>query len=127
MKKSTFQRCVTSIVTTMLLMLGFAQSANAGVITTQEVLSAQDHHAAVSSIESRLAEASVAKQLQAMGVDTDVLSSRISQLTTAEIQELNQRLEAHEAGAGVVGIVGAVFIVLLVLELVGVIDIFKKI
>ena len=52
---------------------------------------------------------------------------RIAALTDQELEQLAADLESLPAGGSLLGVAGVVFIVLLILELVGVIDIFKKI
>jgi len=70
---------------------------------------------------------SVQSQLVALGVDVEAAKVRVASLSDAELQQLDGRLAGLPAGAGLLEVVGIVFVVLLILELVGVIDIFKRI
>jgi len=107
---------------------GSVQSAaHAGVIGTQQYLSAIDRDAAIARIDAVLAREEVRKQLEQYGVDPVAANERIAALTDRELEQLATDLEDLPAGGSLLGVVGIVFIVLLILELVGVIDIFKKI
>ena len=103
------------------------QSARAGVITTQQYLSAVDREAARNRIDAVLAREEVRSRLEHYGVDPVAADERIAALTDQELELLATDLENLPAGGDLLGVVGVVFIVLLILELVGVIDIFSKI
>jgi hypothetical protein len=103
------------------------ESAYAGVITTQQYLSAVDREAARARIDAVLAREEVQRRLVQYGVDPVAADERIAALTDQELELLATELESLPAGGDLLGVVGVVFIVLLILELVGVIDIFSKI
>jgi hypothetical protein len=103
------------------------QSAYAGVITTQQYISAVDRDAARKRIDAVLAREEVRSRLEQYGVDALAAEERIAALTDQELELLATELENLPAGGDLLGVVGVVFIVLLILELVGVIDIFSKI
>jgi hypothetical protein len=109
------------------LMAASVQSARAGVITTQQYLSAVDREAARARIDAVLAREEVRSRLEHYGVDPVAADERIAALTDQELELLATELENLPAGGDLLGVVGVVFIVLLILELVGVIDIFSKI
>lgn len=103
------------------------QSAHAGVITTQQYLSAVDREAALARIDAVLAREEVQRRLEHYGVDPVAAGERIAALTDQELELLATELENLPAGGGLLGVVGVVFIVLLILELVGVTNIFNRI
>lgn len=103
------------------------QSVQAGVISTQQYLSAVDREAARARIDAVLAREEVRTRLEHYGVDPVAADERIAALTDQELELLATELESLPAGGNLLGVVGVVFIVLLILELVGVIDIFSKI
>jgi hypothetical protein len=102
-------------------------AAYAGVISTQELITAVDREAAIAKIDAVLARDDVRKELERLGVDPTDASARVASLTDQELELLATDLENLPAGGDLLGVIGVVFLVLLVLELVGVIDIFKKI
>jgi hypothetical protein len=103
------------------------QAAHGAVIGTQQYLSSVDRAEALERIDAVLAREDVKHQLEQLGVDPADAVERVAALTDQELQTLDRHLEGLPAGGSLLGIVGVVFIVLLVLELVGAIDIFKKI
>ena len=102
-------------------------AAHAGVISTQQYLTAIDRDAALARIDAVLAREEVRSRLEHYGVDPAAADSRIAALTDQELALLATELENLPAGGDLLGVVGVVFIVLLILELVGVIDIFSRI
>lgn len=102
-------------------------AAFAGVISTQQYLTAVDREATRQRIDAVLAREEVRDRLEQHGVDPAVLDARLAALTDQELQLLATDLENMPAGGSLLGVLGVAFIVLLILELVGVIDIFNKI
>lgn len=103
------------------------QTAQAGVISAEQYVAAFDRRAAIERIDAVLARDAVREELKRLGVAPEDAFARVAALTDQELALLAENLEQLPAGGNLVGVVGIVFIVLLVLELVGVIDIFKKI
>ena len=101
--------------------------ASAGVISTQQYLTAIDRDDALARIDTVLAREEVRARLEHYGVDPATADERIAALTDQELSLLATELENLPAGGDLLGVVGVVFIVLLILELVGVIDIFSRI
>lgn len=97
----------------------------AEMIATGQVL-AQQRVADLAAVRDFLARDQVRAELEYWGVDPAAASERVAALTDAELQMLAGKIESQPAG-GILGVIGIVFVVLLVLELVGAIDLFKKI
>jgi hypothetical protein len=102
-------------------------AAHAGVISTQQYLTAIDREATIERIDAVLAREEVRSRLEQYGVDPVAADARIAALTDQELTLLATELESLPAGGDLLAVVGIAFIVLLILELVGVIDIFNKI
>jgi Skp family chaperone for outer membrane proteins len=107
--------------------LSIQNAAHAAVIGTQQYLSTVDRQQNIERIDAVLARDDVKQQLEHYGVAPTDAAARVDALTDEELQSLADNLEGLPAGGSLLGLVGVVFIVLLILELVGVIDIFKKI
>ena len=56
-----------------------------------------------------------------------MVERRVQAMTDAELQAFVERIDQAPAGGDGFALVGVVFIVLIILEVVGVIDIFKKV
>lgn len=98
--------------------------ARAEMIGTAQLLSADAQR---ERVDTFLAREDVQRQFEALGVDPAEAASRVASLTEAELQQLSGRIDSLPAGAGAVELVLIIILVLLILELVGAIDIFKKI
>lgn len=120
------KKAVFHVVSAAILLLGFAQFSVAGVVSSGDVIHAEMRGERIAKIEALLAKAEVAEQLAQLGVSTDLVLSRVQNMTDTELLELANGIDEQIAGADIVGVIGVVFIVLIILELVGVTDIFKS-
>jgi hypothetical protein len=123
----THRRWIAAVVSAAFLSFSTLNAARAGVIDTQEYLQAVDRQAAIERIDAVLARDEVRAALEKRGVDPAQASERVAALNDRELQALATNLDNLPAGGSILAVAGIVFIVLLILELVGVIDIFKKI
>jgi ABC-type Fe3+-hydroxamate transport system substrate-binding protein len=124
-----FSRTIVALTASAFLSLGLqATTASAGVIGTQDYLSATDRAGQIASVQASLSRADVRAQLEGYGVNASDAAARVASLTDQELTEVAQKMDSLPAGGdGVLVVVGIVFIVLLILELTGVIDIFKRV
>ena len=122
------RRTIVAITASSFLSLGLqATTASAGVIGTQEYLSAADRAGQIASVQASFARADVRAALEKFGVNPADASVRVASLTDQELADVSRNLDTLPAGGdGVVVVLGIVFIVLLILEWTGVIDIFKR-
>jgi hypothetical protein len=118
---------LVAVLAASLFASSLQSAAHAGVISTQEYLTAVDREAARARIDAVLAREEVRAKLEQYGVDPTETDARLAALTDQELDQLATDLENMPAGGSVLAVVGVVFIVLLILELTGVIDIFNKI
>jgi len=108
--------------------LTFGTPARAEIVSTSEALALEDSSDARMLVDEYLARDEVAAELAALGVDPELARLRANALSDTEVQALAGRIhEAPAGGTGVFAVLGVTFLVLLILELVGVIDIFKKV
>jgi hypothetical protein len=125
--RNRHRRSLVIALAASVLATSVQSAAHAGVISTQQYLTAVDRDAALARIDAVLAREEVRNRLEQYGVDPVAANERIAALTDQELEQLATDLENLPAGGNLLGVVGIVFIVLLILELVGVIDIFNKI
>lgn len=101
-------------------LLGFTlpvQTAQAGMVGTQQLLPAQADRARVDAFLER---DDVRRALEDQGVSVADAKARVAALSDAEIADLNGRLDQLPAGGdSVLGILFAVFIILLVTDILG--------
>ena len=110
------------------LLFAVPSPVSAELVSTSEALALEDEDRARAIIDAYLARDEVAAELVALGVDPELARLRVAALSSVELAELAGRVEEAPAGGdGLIAVLGITFVVLLILELVGVIDIFKKI
>lgn len=127
MKKSPIRRTLVAVSAALTLVPASLPYAQAAIVDTPVVLSSAARAAQLEKLQATLQRAEVAAQLEQLGVSTDVVTQRVQAMTDAELQAFTQRLDQAPAGGDGFALVGVVFVVLIILELVGVIDIFKKV
>lgn len=102
-------------------------TANAGVIGTQQALTAELRSAKETQVRSSLARDEVRQAMQQLGVNPVDADARIASLSDAELLQLEGQLDRLPAGGDALAVIGVVFLVLLILELVGVTNVFNRI
>ncbi len=110
------------------LVSGTCTQAYAGVITTQQALSAEARATTEQQVRTALARDDVRQAMQHYGVNPVDADARIASLSDAELMQLQGQMDRLPAGGdGLLAVLGIVFVVLLILELVGVTNIFNKV
>lgn len=99
--------------------------AQAGMIGTETVISAQQSASERDELKALLARNDVRDQLLTLGADPNEVSQRIDSLTPEELASVHQRLDQLPAGGdGVVGAIVFIFLVLLFTDILGLTDVF---
>ena len=109
------------------LNIGSPLVARAELVGTLQAVEATTRAQDLATVNAALARDEVRAQFAALGVDPAQVDARVAALTDAELRQLSTQMADLPAGADALAVLGVVFLVLLILELVGVIDIFKKI
>lgn len=94
---NTFVRTISRFLIVCMLALPF--TANAGLIGTNTVVSAQQASAARATINSFVNRAELSGQMQALGLEPANAQSRVAALTDAEAAQLAERINSLPAGA----------------------------
>jgi hypothetical protein len=126
MKLSLWRKTSIAFLSVAILNLGLASAASAAIADTS-ALTGADRAADLGAVRAQLERADVRAKLDEMGVDAAAVDRRIAGLNDRELHRMAVDMQSAPAGGDAVWIVGAVFVVLIILELVGVIDIFKKV
>lgn len=124
--KTFCSRCLLALMTASIALTAPLSTANAALIATPQLISAQARAADAAKVDAWFAQDQVRAQLEALGVDAQAAQARVAALTDAELQQLALHMDEQPAG-GLLGTLGVIFVVLLVLEFLGVTDIFKRI
>ena len=121
-------RALLSLVIAGGLLLGVPSPGTAGLISTSQAIALEQNGQARAIVDEYLLRDEVTAELASLGVDPELARVRAAALSGSELEALAGRIqEAPAGGDGVITVLGVTFLVLLVLELVGVIDIFKRI
>lgn len=121
-----YSKTIAIILSTMLIWAGFATTAAAAVVSTQEAFSVDQRQGRIASVQAALSRSDVRQAMVQLGVDPVQAQLRVASLNDRELATVAGQLERLPAGGSILGLIGAVFVVLLILELTGVIDIFNK-
>lgn len=105
----------------------FPAASYAGLVGTDEMLTAENRDRQIAEIRNVLARDDVRTQMLELGVNPASVKERVNALTDAELARLSTGMQELPAGSGAIEVIGILFIVLLILELVGVTNIFNKI
>jgi len=121
------KRLIVAVLSVALVGSGLPLAASADMIGTQVAIDLQRGSQAIENVDEILSRTEVREQLVRLGVDPEQVNARLANLTDHEIAALDKKLGELPAGGDALTVIGIVFLVLLILELVGVIDVFKRI
>jgi hypothetical protein len=109
---------------TAFLSVGFTQSVQAAIISTEQVVSAEAAQQNRAKVAASLARADVQAELQKMGVNTDEAQARVAALTDAETASIAHKIDSLPAGGDIVGTLVFIFVLLLVTDILGLTKVF---
>ena len=100
---NSFIRTISRFLVVCMLALPF--TANAEMIGTTAVVSAQQAGAARDTIRNFVSRAELSSQMQSLGLDPATAKDRVNALTDAEAAQLAERINSLPAGADGTGLV----------------------
>lgn len=104
---------------------GLTQTAQAGIITTEQVVSAAAAQQNRAKVVAAFERADVQAELQKMGINTDEAHARVAAMTDAEAASVANQIDTLPAGGdGILGTLVFIFIVLLVTDILGLTKVF---
>ena len=98
--------------------------AQAGMLSTGQVLAVEQGKLDRDELVSLLEREDLQRQLSALGVDVQHAKTRVAALTDAEVAQINQRVAELPAGGSALGVVLFIFIVFIITDALGITDIF---
>jgi hypothetical protein len=117
-----FRRSIAAVLTVCLTTTTFMHSAQATVISTEQVAAAQapaERSEGHARLNATLDRADVAAALQARGVDPLAARERVASLTDDEAAALATEIDRAPAGGDVVGTIVFIFVLLLITDILG--------
>ena len=94
----SFTRLISRLL--IVCMIGLPFQVNAGMIGTDQVVSAAQAQAARTLVLSQISRADVAGQLQSLGLTPQAATDRVAALSDTEVAKLAGQIESLPAGAG---------------------------
>jgi hypothetical protein len=127
MKRTT--RWLASLVAACISFAGFMQSAQATLVTTEQVAASEGVRSAAAArefVDATLARADVAAGLAERGVSVEQARARVAALTDDEVAQVAHTIETAPAGADgdILGVLLTIFIILLITDILGLTKVF---
>lgn len=120
----TIKRLISSLLIVSMSLAGLPISAQAGIVSTEEVISAEAAAANLDRVSSFLARQDVQQALQEQGISAQAAVDRVKAMSDEEVAALAGRVDQAPAGGNVLGILFAVFVILLVTDILGLTKVF---
>ena len=115
-----WKRMLSLVLAVSITGIGFAQTAQATLIGTEQVAAAQHASgAAHSRALATLERADVVAALQARGIDVQQARERVAALSGDEALRLSDALDQAPAGGDVIGTIVFIFVLLLITDILG--------
>ena len=121
------QKWISSLLAIIMLSLSVNSVSMAGIVSTADLVNAQQTVFEREQVRGWLARAEVRDQLTAMGVDIKAAESRVDSMTAQEVHAMATNMNNMPAGAGALEVVVLVLLILILLDVAGVTDIFPNI
>ena len=122
------KRWVATLVAASVSYAGMLQSAQATLVTTEQVAATEGVRSANVQrdfVNATLARADVAAGLAERGVSVEQARARVAALTDDEVAVVAQTIETAPAGAAdVLGVLVTIFIILLITDILGLTKVF---
>lgn len=119
-KKIFVHTLITSVV-----FLGFTQSVQASMISTEQVVTAVAAEQNRAKVTATFERADVQAELQKMGINTDDARARVAAMTDAETASIAKQVDSLPAGGdGILGTLVFIFVLLLITDILGLTKVF---
>lgn len=113
-----------ALITGVLALSLHGPAARAAMVTTDQIVSAQQSQQDRAKVHALLAREDVKQALSARGVSTTDIQARVEAMTDQEVHALSSKLDQLPAGGDALGLLVFIFLVLLITDLMGLTDIF---
>jgi predicted XRE-type DNA-binding protein len=125
-RKLTMPQRPLAITIICILLFGSISSASlqAAMVDTSKVYQENLNSLTIAQIKNKIEQTEVKQKLIQLGVDPEVVQSRIDNLSEEELSKLNQSIEELPAGAGAVGTLVLIFLVFVITDMIGATDVF---
>jgi hypothetical protein len=119
-----YQRFICTLLTMAMMGLGVNQAAVAALVTTQDLVTAQELNVKRDQIRDWLTREEVRDQLIARGVDPRQAQDRVASMNDNEVVSMAGKIDELPAGGDALGVLILVFLILVITDVLGVTDVF---
>jgi hypothetical protein len=102
-------------------------TVKASMVSTGAVVESQSIDDTRTQLNTLLAREDVRDELIRLGVDPEMATERINDMTPTQLLQFRDNVAELPAGAGALEVIGIVFLVLLILEFLGVTNVFTRV
>ncbi len=121
----TIKKTFVHTLITALVFMGFTQTVQAAIISTEQVVTVAAAQQNRAKINATFERADVQAELQKMGITTEEAQARVAALTDAETASIAHRVDSMPAGGdGIIGALIFIFVLLLVTDILGLTKVF---
>ena len=120
----SLKRFIASLLILSMSLAGFPLTAQAAIVSTDEVIAADVLTGQRERVSAFLARDDVSQALQAQGVTAQAAADRVKAMSDAEVAQLAGRIDQAPAGGDVLGVLFLVIIILLVTDILGLTKVF---
>jgi hypothetical protein len=119
------KRLFISILITSFTSLGFTQSVQAAIISTDQIAAAATAQQNQARITAALERPEVQAQLESLGISKSEAQARVASLTAEESAAMAHQIDTLPAGGdGIIGALVLIFVILLVTDILGLTKVF---
>lgn len=121
----TLKKLFVHVLLTAFVFVGFTQSVQAALISTEQVVAAGAAQQERAKIAMALDRPEIQAQLEKMGISQSDAQARIAALSDAEVASVAHQIDTLPAGGdGFIGALLFIFILLLVTDILGLTKVF---
>lgn len=121
----TLKKLFVHVLLTAFVFVGFTQTVQAALISTEQVVAAGAAQQERAKITIALDRPEVQAQLEKMGISPSDAQARIAALSDAEAVSIAHQIDTLPAGGdGVIGVLLFIFILLLITDILGLTKVF---
>lgn len=121
------QRFISALLAVLMLSLSANSLVHAGIVSTDNLVNAQQVALEREQVREWLARNDVREQLTGMGVDVNAAQARVDSMTAEEVRTLAANMDEMPAASGALEVAVLVLLILILLDVAGVTDIFPGI
>ncbi|MES2759981.1 MAG: PA2779 family protein [Pseudomonadota bacterium] len=119
-----FKKIIAHTLITALVFVGFTQSVQAALISTEQVAAVAAAEQNRAKVAATFARTDVQAELMKMGITAEQAQARVAAMTDTEAASIASQVDSLPAGGDVLGALVFIFVLLLVTDILGLTKVF---